>query len=245
MFRGLIAAAGLSTRLQDLGEKRNKVLSDLGGESILTSILSHFEQAGITETIVVTGHDAVAVRAACHDKAACLLNPFFEHYGILGSVWQARPFLEGSPFVFTTGDHYFASERLASLLADQPTADILVDVEIKACDDEDMKVFLTKEGKLRTITKKFLPGPVLGEFSGLVRFSAEGSSQLFSTLEKHAWQHGIDGYLADVLCQVHRRWELAFHVSAAHDRVDIDFPRDLTLARSLFALHKKQPRMTG
>ena len=33
MYRGLIAAAGLSTRLQDLSEKRNKVLLDLGLET--------------------------------------------------------------------------------------------------------------------------------------------------------------------------------------------------------------------
>ena len=42
-MKGLIAAAGLSTRLQDLGERRNKVLLDLGGESILSTILTHFE----------------------------------------------------------------------------------------------------------------------------------------------------------------------------------------------------------
>src|ERR1700719_3705 len=47
MYRGLIAAAGLSTRLQDLSEKRNKVLLDLGGETILGTILSNFEAAGI------------------------------------------------------------------------------------------------------------------------------------------------------------------------------------------------------
>src|SRR4051812_23201841 len=65
MYRGLIAAAGFGARLQDLGEKRNKVLLDLGGESILSSILSNFEQAGISEPLVVVGYDAPAVRTAC------------------------------------------------------------------------------------------------------------------------------------------------------------------------------------
>jgi choline kinase len=243
-MNGLIAAAGLSTRLQDLSERRNKVLLDLGGDTILSTILTRFEQAGLTDPLVVVGFDAPAVRTACGSRARCLLNPFFEHYGILGSLWLARPALDGTPFVFTTGDHYFAPARLPTLLADQPDADVLVDVELKECDDEDMKVFLNRTGKLRTMTKTFLEGPVLGEFTGLVRFSAEGSQQLFATLDSYTWQHGLQGYLADVLCAMHRKWELAFHLSNDHQRIEIDFPCDLTRARQLYAQHRPQ-KMTG
>ncbi len=245
MYRGLIAAAGLSTRLQDLSDKRNKVLADLGGASILSTILTSFELGGVGDAIVMAGHDAHAVRLACAGRARCLLNPFFEHYGILGSIWLARPHLDGAPFVFTTGDHYFAPARFEAFLADQPEADVLVDVELKACDDEDMKVFLNRSGKLRTMTKTFLEGPVLGEFTGAVRFSADGAAQLFETLEKHAWEHGVQGYLADVLCAMHRRWELAFHLSTDHRRVEVDFPCDLTKARQLYAEHHPESRRTA
>ncbi len=245
MYRGLIAAAGLSTRLQDLGEKRNKVLADLGGASILSSILTGFERCGVADVIVTAGHDAHAVRLACDGRARCLINPFFEHYGILGSVWAARPLLDGSPFVFTVGDHYFAPPRFAAFMADQPAADVLVDVELKDCDDEDMKVYLNRSGKLRTMSKTLLQGPVLGEFTGAVRFSADGSSQLFETLEKYAWERGAQGYLADVLCALHRKWELAFHLSRDHRRVDVDFPCDLARARQLYAEQQRESRRTA
>src|SRR5262249_6292568 len=152
------------------------------------------------------GFDAFAVNEVCQRRATCILNPFFEHYGILGSIWVARPFLDGMPFVFTTGDHYFALPRFRAFLDDQPHAEALVDVELKACDDEDMKVFVSRTGELRAMTKTFLKKDrVLGEFTATVRFSAEGSSQFFETLEKYVWQHGIQGYLADVLCQYHRK----------------------------------------
>jgi choline kinase len=245
MYRGLIAAAGLGTRLQDLSDKRNKVLLDLGGESVLATIFGNFEQAGLADTVVVAGFDAPTVRMACGNRAAVLLNPFYEHSGILGSVWLARPLFDGAPFVFTTGDHYFALPYFQAFLADQPAADTLVDVELKACDDEDMKVFLNRTGKLRTITKTLLDGTVLGEFTSLVRFSAEGSTQFFDTLEKHVWQHGIQGYVADVLCAMHRKYELAFHLSSDHQRVEIDFPCDLTVARKLYAQHRHASRQTG
>lgn len=238
-MKGFIAAAGLSTRLQDLSEKRNKVLIDLGGESILGTILNHFEQAGIAETFVATGFDALAVRTVCGARARCFLNPFFEHSGILSSMWLARPLLDGTPFVFTVGDHYFALSRFHAFLADQPAADILVDVELKTCDDEDMKVFVNRSGGLRTMTKAFLDGLVLGEFTGMVRFSAEGAQQFFDTLEKYVWQHGIQGYVADVLCATHRKWELAFHLSTDHRRIDIDFPRDVARACELYRQERK------
>jgi choline kinase len=233
-MKGLIAAAGLCTRLQDLGAKRNKTLLDLGGETLLGNLLHHFTAAGVKGPYVVAGFDGHAVRAFCQHRATCLLNPFYEHYGILGSIWQARPHLDGVPFVFTTGDHYFALPRFQAFLADQPEADVLVDVEIKGCDDEDMKVYISRTGKLRTMTKTLLSGTVLGEFTATVRFSAEGSRQFFETLEKHVWQQGIQGYLADVLCTYHRKWELAFHLSNDHRRVEVDFPYDLERARQLY-----------
>ena len=244
-MHGLIAAAGLGTRLQDLGDKRNKVLLDLGGETILATILRHFTQAGIGPVLTVVGFDAPAVRTACGTTAECILNPFYQHYGILSSVWLARACLDGVPFVFTTGDHYFDLARLAALLADQPDADVLVDVELKDCDDEDMKVFLDRTGKLRTLTKTMLRGPVLGEFTGLVRFSAEGSRQFFDALERHIWQHGIQGYVADALCTLHRKWELAFHLSNDHRRVEVDFPCDLDRARELYGEESAGSRQTG
>jgi choline kinase len=235
MYRGLIAAAGLSTRLQDLGDRHNKVLLDLGGETLLGTILHNFDRAGIAPALVVAGFDGLAVQDFCQRRAACILNPFFEHYGILGSLWVARPHVDGVPFVFTTGDHYFAFPRLQAFLEDQPAAEVLLDVDLKPCDDEDMKVYVDRAGELRAMTKTFLKkDTVLGEFTATVRFSAEGSRQFFTTLEKHAWQHGIQGYLADVLCTYHRKWQLAFHLSHDHRRVEVDFPCDLARARQLY-----------
>ena len=245
MYRGLIAAAGLSTRLQDLSDKRNKVLADLGGESILATILTSFEQSGVADTIVVAGHDAHAVRLACAGRARCVLNPFFEQYGILGSVWLARPHLDGTAFVFTTGDHYFALPRFAAFLADQPEADVLVDVELKACDDEDMKVFLNRSGKLRTMTKTFLKVRSSASSPAPCASAPTAAPSSFETLEKHVWQHGIQGYLADVLCAMHRKWELAFHLSTDHHRIEVDFPCDLTRARQLYAEHHPESRRTA
>ena len=69
-MKGLIAAAGLSARLQDLGDRQNKTLLDLGGETLLGNILSQFQRAGIDDIYVVVGFDALAVRTHCHNAPA-------------------------------------------------------------------------------------------------------------------------------------------------------------------------------
>jgi choline kinase len=244
-MKGLIAAAGFSARLVDLCDRQNKVLLDLGGESILSTVLTHFEHAGVTDTLVVVGHDAASVRTACAARARCVLNPFFEHHGLLGSLWQVRHELAGRPFVFTPGEHFFTLGRLAALLADQPAVDVLVDVELKAPDDRGCKVYLTRHGRLRTISTACLDGPILGETTGLVRASAEGSEQLFTTLEKLVWQHGAGGSLAELLCQVHKRWDLGFHLSGDHDRVTVDSPGDAARAQELYRRHARHARHAG
>ena len=95
------------------------------------------------------------------------------------------------------------------------------------------------------MSKTVLDGTCLGEFTATVRFSAEGSLRFFETLEKYAWQHGLQGYVADVLCALHRKWELAFHLSSDHRRVEVDFPYDLTKARQLYREHTPAARLTG
>jgi len=99
-MKGLIAAAGLCTRLQDLCEHRNKVLLDLGGETILGTILHHLEQAGIAKIFVIAGFDAAAVRNSCKRQVTWIPNPLYEHHVILGSIWPTRPLFEGRPFEF-------------------------------------------------------------------------------------------------------------------------------------------------
>src|SRR4051812_35976646 len=101
--------------------------------------------------------------------SACSIPSMSSMASWAASGWPA-PTSRGVPLSSPRGDHYFAPTRLSHFLADQLDADVLVDVDMKNCDDEDMKVFLNRQGKLRTMTKTFLEGPCLGEFTGLVRF---------------------------------------------------------------------------
>lgn len=238
-MKGLILAAGTSQRMQDLASTRNKVLLDLGGgKRILDNLLDQFEGVGVSQTYITVGFDAERVRHCSRGRATALYNPFFEHFGILSSVWIARPELYATAFVLSVGDHYLERSVISEFIQDQPDANILLHVELKKCDDEDMKVFVSGNGQLKSISKVWSrsAGKALGEFSGLIRFSATGSRLFFDTLEEYAWSHKLDhAFIADVLMTCHKREPLAFCLSSNHRRLDVDYPSDYTQACELYA----------
>jgi len=82
-MKGLIAAAGLCTRRQDIDEHRNKALLDLGGDTFLDNIQGVFARA-MCEAFVIAGLDAAGQLLPAPD--VCLLNPFYKHYGMLDSI---------------------------------------------------------------------------------------------------------------------------------------------------------------
>jgi hypothetical protein len=91
-----------------------------------------------------------------------------------------------------------------------------------------MKVFLNREGRLRTITKTFLKGPALGEMTGVSVSPPRAAETL--TCWRSTSGCGIQGYVADALCVYHRKWELAFH-PAPTTAVSRSISYDLTRAR--------------
>lgn len=255
-MKGLILAAGRSQRMQDLSRTRNKVLLDLGGgKTILDNLLDCYQAAGITSTYVTVGFDAASVKRKCQKRATPLLNPFFEHFGVLSSLWMAKPELYATSFLASVGDHYIEQDAVVDFKRNSADAPILLQVEMKKCDDEDMKVFLDARHELQTISKVWRKdaGTVLGEFTGMVRFTPAGSRLFFDALAEFSSTKpiGHDAFFADVLMACHKQQPLGFYVSSDHRRMDVDYPGDYSRACELYAtrpvptrvIEKEQPKV--
>lgn len=229
--------------MQDLTQKQNKVLLDLGGKTILENLLDGFDAANIGPCFVTAGFDGLSIKRRYAKRASILLNPFFEEYGVLSSVWIARPEIYASAALLSVGDHYIEPDAILDFKKSQPDADILVHVEMKKCDDEDMKVFIDAKHQLHTISKVWGKSAytVLGEFTGMIRFSPAGSRLFFDTLAEMGWQRPLshETFLADLLMACHRVQPLAFFLSNDHRRMDVDYPSDYARARELFASRPK------
>lgn len=107
--RAMVLAAGKGTRLAPLSDERPKPLFPLGPFPILHYPLVMLRQAGITEVMMNLHHLGSQIRAWFGDGAALDLSIRYseEQPGLLGTgggIKNARPFLEGEPFVLVNGD---------------------------------------------------------------------------------------------------------------------------------------------
>ena len=113
---GLIAAAGLSTRMGAF-----KPMLALGGETLLRRGLRTLLQAGAYPVAVITGRQADLLQASLADlPVECLYNPDYARCQMLDSVKLGLRWLEGrcGRLLFTPGDVcLYGTETVEALLA--------------------------------------------------------------------------------------------------------------------------------
>ena len=70
----ILLAAGSARRLGHLTRQQPKCLLEVGGRSLIEHQVDALRRAGIEEIVVVTGHDADAVRAALGDRSVSFVH---------------------------------------------------------------------------------------------------------------------------------------------------------------------------
>lgn len=231
-MKGLITCAGMGTRLGLLTEKNNKTLLKINGKSIIEVILDTFNRYGIKDVVVVTGHSYDKVEGLLKNKVKFAYNPFYQISGILCSIWFSRRFLEGSDFIFVTGDSVFHPRVLE--LCMKTSGDIVMCIEKKKCDAEDSKVVI-KNGKITDIGKNISVKDAVGEFTGMLKVSAKASKVFFQELDLILKETRLNAYVADLLLRLKDKGiKLVPVYTESHTRVEIDYPEDLEAAKKLY-----------
>jgi molybdenum cofactor cytidylyltransferase len=80
-FAAIVLAAGTSSRFG-----RNKLLLPFGPRVVIQSTLSQLALAGVESVIVVTGHQAAALRRVLPDNVRVVHNPGYREFEMTGSV---------------------------------------------------------------------------------------------------------------------------------------------------------------
>lgn len=106
-MRAMILAAGLGTRLRPLSLVRPKVLTPVGGVTILDFWIWRLHQAGIEAVVVNAWHLHEQLVAAVQNNAwpipvQVLVEPVL--LGTGGGIANALPFFQGEPFLVVNGD---------------------------------------------------------------------------------------------------------------------------------------------
>ena len=118
-MKGVILAAGEGGRLRPLTLDRPKVLLDIAGHPLIHYPLEAFGAAGVLEIAVVVGYQSDKVLEALlesHPNVTFIHNDY-SGGGNAHSLYAARSFVEGDPFVVCMGDHPISSQIVQRLLS--------------------------------------------------------------------------------------------------------------------------------
>ena len=161
--RALIIAAGRGIRLNEHSQEIPKSLITVGNRSIIETILSTLQRAGIEEVVIVTGYKSEVMMHRLGDgsrhelRLRYVFNPEWQKKNGV-SVYAARDcFASDEQFLLMMSDHLFSPDMLAALMASTINPGeiaLAVDSKIASIFDIDDAMKVVMEGnRIREIGK--------------------------------------------------------------------------------------------
>jgi len=240
-MRAIVLSAGLGRRLRPTTEELPKCLLPVNVDRpVLELQLQALAQCGIRQVTIMVGYGAekverfLAVHAPTGLEVQTRYNPFFATTNTVVTCWLAIPEMT-EDFVLVNGDTVFETEILRRVLT-APLAPLTLAIDQKAkYDEDDMKVALNGERRLKAVGKTLAASKVNGESLGLMTFRNQGVTAFRAALDLairdpaalQKWYHDIINLMADSL-----RVETVL-IKGLWWR-EIDTPEDLAQARAYF-----------
>jgi len=167
-------------------------------------------------------------------KVRTIYNPFYKVADNLGSLFLAREHLSGDCLVWN-GDTLVSDPLMARVIANtRPGICVTIDRKDQY-DEDDMKVAVEADGRLRAIGKRLEEG-VNGESIGLLAFRSGGAERFREAVERD--MRTAEGTTIWYLRVVHHLaeqsdvWTLDI---SGEEWGEVDFPEDVGRARELVA----------
>ena len=237
-MKAIILSAGQGSRLGHLTHERPKCLIEFAGRSLLDRQLDALAANGVDEVVVVTGFrddqiEAALARRKSGPRVRTVFNPFYKVADNLGSLFVARHELAGDVLVWN-GDTLVSDELMHRVLANRGQPGICVTIDRKdRYDDDDMKVIVADDGRLRAIGKRIATG-VNAESIGLLAFRGDGAMRFRSAIERAMrTTEGTTIWYLRVIHHLAQNGEVWTYDIAGEQWGEVDFPEDLAGAEAL------------
>lgn len=199
-MKAVILAAGLGSRMLPHTESRPKCLLKVSGHSILQYQLAALRHCGISDVVIVLGHQGHRIREQVAVPAIFIENPEYASTGSSYSLWLARDLLRDG-FLYINSDLVFHPRMLETLLASPHPEAIIIDRSVNLTGD--MQKAEMEGGRILRMSKHMAPELAAAEVVGPAKFSADGAHLIFSYLdslvargERSRWAYEAFGELA-------------------------------------------------
>src|SRR5215217_4536267 len=237
----MVLAAGAGRRLESLTEDLPKTLLPVDGDrTILDIALRNLSHVDMETVVVVTGYAAERIeerREALEQRhgvaVETLFNPKAEAWNNCYSLWCAREhFARG--VLLCNGDSVHPPDVEERLLAGRGHSDLLLALDdVKALGEEEMKVLLDGDGRMRGINKAHDPAEAAGEYIGLTLIEPAASKGLTEALEA-TWRRDPSLYYEDGFQEyADRGGRVGVASVGGLEWVEVDDQHDLEKAREL------------
>jgi len=236
-MKAIILSAGQGSRLGHLTDDRPKCLIEFGGKCLLDWQLDALAANGVDEVVVVTGFrddqiEAVLAKREGGPKVRTVFNPFFKVADNLGSLYLVRGELTGDCLVWN-GDTLVSNALMARVVGND-TQGICVTIDRKpAYDDDDMKVIVADDGRLRAIGKRIKEG-VNAESIGLLAFRGGGAERFAEAIDRAMrTSEGTTIWYLRVIHHLAQNGEVWTLDIEGEEWGEVDFPEDVAPAEAM------------
>jgi choline kinase len=237
---GMVLAAGAGRRLGALTDGLPKTLLEVDdGRTILDVALRNLSAVGLTDVVVVVGFAADRIRERTPElqrrhgvRIELVHNERAQEWNNAYSLWLARDaFHDG--VLLVNGDTVHPVSVEETLLESRgPEVLLAVDAE-RPLGEEQMKVLLDDEGRVRQINKAIDPAAAHGEYIGVTLIEPAAAGPLADALEA-TWRRDPSLYYEDGYQEHVDRGGIAGSAPIGSvEWVEVDDDADLAIAREL------------
>lgn len=191
----IILAAGRGTRLSTAGEITPKGLVEVGVEPLVSRSIRQMKSRGISDIVIVTGHqaDLYDAFARVHAGVRCVFNPQYEYLGSLESLRCGLQAAE-APAMILDSDIIYESRGLDALLAEPGENAALVSGPTGSGDE--YYVWSDAARRLHHFSKLISDKPdvPLGEHVGIIRIGSALRAELLARAPAQLRMKPLEAY---------------------------------------------------
>jgi choline kinase len=232
-MQAIIMAAGFGSRIAKITNNLPKSFLEINNEKLIERAIRLLRERNIHDITVVTGYKSELFVELLDDKIKFINNPLYFCTNVLGSFACGMGNLNDD-FIFIHADTIFDETILDDLISSN-ISEIVLPVDYKSCVEEEMKV-TTVDGNINVIHKSIDLATAEGEFIGIAKVSSGILSELKQAVmeelkEKNNHQDYFEAAIQNLIDQNHKIKTIA---TAGRPWIEIDFPEDYLVAKSLF-----------